>query len=379
MPTALSYWEKESFFCNYDVIIIGSGIVGLNAAIHLKKSVPLLKIALLERGFLPTGASTKNAGFACFGSISELIEQEEMVGINRLATIIEKRWKGLLKLRHLLGDKTIDYQCLGGYELFKNNDTSFADTSVSKIEHFNQLITDIVGAGAFSLNHKKIDAFGFESVGTLIENRYEAQIDSGKMMFALIQYAQQLGISIFNNCTVERIEENTQGSCLITQNGNFFCKRLIVTTNAFIKDLYPDIDINAGRGQVLITKPIKDLKVAGTFHYDKGYYYFRNINDRILLGGGRNIDFKAEETITFGVTEAVQQALEDLLKNVILPKTNYEIDYRWSGIMAFGKVLEPLIKEIRPNVFCATRCNGMGIAIGSQTGEDVAELLLKRL
>ncbi|WP_025141663.1 NAD(P)/FAD-dependent oxidoreductase [Pedobacter jeongneungensis] len=379
MPTELSYWEKESFFCNYDAIIIGSGIVGLNAAIHLKKSSPSLKITILEKEFIPTGASTKNAGFACFGSISELIGQEEMIGTDRLTTLIEKRWKGLLKLRKLLSDNVIDYQCFGGYELFKNDDNLLADISVSKIEHFNRLVNGVVGTNAFSLNNKKISSFGFEGVSTLIENRYEAQIDSGKMMSALIQYAQQLGISIFNNCRVDRIEEDSKGSRLITKNGNFFGQRLIVTTNAFIKDLYPDIDINPGRGQVLITKPIKNLTVAGTFHYDKGYYYFRNINGRILLGGGRNIDFKAEETTAFGQTEPVQLALENLLKNVILPKTTFEIDYRWSGIMAFGKILEPLIEEIRPNVFCATRCNGMGIAIGSQTGEDVAELLLKSL
>ncbi len=375
MPTAFSYWEKESFF-TYDIIIIGSGIVGLNAAIQLKKTAPTLKIAILERGFLPSGASTKNAGFACFGSISELIEQEESAGLDGLALLIEKRWKGLLKLRSLLGDKTIDYQCLGGYELFKKDDILLADTCVSKIEHFNRLINDVIGEDAFGLANKKISDFGFEGISTLIENQYEAQIDSGKMMFALIQYAQKLGVSLFNNCTVEEIQSEISGSRLITKNGPFFCKQLVVTTNAFIKDLLPDIDISPGRGQVLITKPIKALKIAGTFHYDSGYYYFRNINNRILLGGGRNIDFKAEETTEFGQTEPVQLALEDLLKNVILPKVNYEIDYRWSGIMAFGKILEPLIKEVKPRIFCATRCNGMGIAIGSQTGEDVARLLL---
>ena len=374
----LSYWEKESFL-NYDVIIIGSGIVGLNAATHLKKSAPSLKIMILERGFLPTGASTKNAGFACFGSISELIVQEETCSPDQLALLIERRWKGLLKLRNLLGDKTIDYQCLGGYELFKQEQHFLADKCVSKIEHYNRLINDIVGANAFSISNNKIKAFGFESIENLIENRYEAQIDSGKMMFALIQYAQQLGISIFNNCTVDRIGEESNGARLITKNGNFFCKRLILTTNAFIKELLPDADITPGRGQVLITKPIKNLKVAGTFHYDKGYYYFRNINNRILLGGGRNLNFKAEETTAFGQTEQVQSALEHLLKEVILPTTKYEIDYRWSGIMAFGKTLEPFIEEIKPNIFCATRCNGMGVAIGAQTGEDVANLLLKSL
>lgn len=93
MNNLLSYWEKTTFF-DFDIIIVGSGIVGLNAAIHLKESAPKLKIAILERGFLPSGASTKNAGFACFGSISELIEQESICGTDALAELIEKRWKG---------------------------------------------------------------------------------------------------------------------------------------------------------------------------------------------------------------------------------------------------------------------------------------------
>jgi len=378
MPNTLSYWERESFF-NYDVIIIGSGIVGLSAAIHLKNFAPSLKIALLESGFLPMGASTKNAGFACFGSISELIEQEEKAGLDGLAALIEKRWKGLLKLRNLLGNNTIDYQCLGGYELFKKGDHLLASTCVAKIEHYNQLTGSIVGTNAFSINTKKAAAFGFAPIETLIENKYEAQIDTGKMMFALITYAQQLGISIFNNCKVEEIMEEATGLSLITPNGTFSCKKTIVATNAFIKSLIPEIEIVPGRGQVLITKPIKDLKIKGTFHYDKGYYYFRNVNNRVLLGGGRNIDFKTEETVAFGETAAIQQALQDLLNTLILPHTHYEIDYQWSGIMAFGQTLEPLIEEVKPNIFCATRCNGMGIAIGSQTGEDVANLLLQNL
>ena len=71
----ISFWEKDTFLNNTDIIIIGSGIVGLNAAIHLKEQNPTLKIIVVERGSLPCGASTKNAGFACFGSMSELIDE----------------------------------------------------------------------------------------------------------------------------------------------------------------------------------------------------------------------------------------------------------------------------------------------------------------
>jgi hypothetical protein len=75
---------------------------------------------------------------------------------------------------------------------------------------------------------------------------------------------------------------------------------------------------------VLITEPIENLDIKGTFHLDQGYY-FRNIGDRILLGGGRNLDFDVENTTEFAQTEIVQNKLEELLKEVILPNQNLKL------------------------------------------------------
>lgn len=371
-----SYWEKTTFF-SADIIIVGSGIVGLTAAIALKHGNPKLNVLVLERGFLPSGASTKNAGFACFGSISELIEQEKTSGTEGLYALIKRRWNGLQKLRQLLGDKPIDFNCFGGFELFKKEDEELTSLCVSKISHFNALIGDIVGKKAFSEAHEKISSFGFNHISALIQNQFEGQIDTGKMMRALINKATALGIQILNSCEVENFEQNADGQVHIkTQQGGFKCKKLIFANNAFISSFFKDLDVKPGRGQVIITKPIPALKIKGTFHYDKGYYYFRNIDHRILFGGGRNLDFKTEETTIFGHTEKIQQSLSAILKDIILPNTAFEIAYGWSGIMAFGNQLEPIIKEIEPDVFCAVRCNGMGVAIGSQTGQDIADLVL---
>lgn len=378
MDFNFSYWEKQSFF-QYDIIIIGSGIVGLNAAIHLKRKNSNLRIAILERGFLPSGASTKNAGFACFGSISELVEQEKVGGIDTLYNLVEKRWKGLLKLRNILGDAAIDFQNNGGYELFKENENEIAENCINKINYFNQLLKPIFKEEkVFELDNKSIAKFGFKQTKNLIANRFEAQIDTGKMMSALIQKAMSLGIIILNNCEATEFKSEENKVHIFSRQGNFSCNKALLATNAFSKQFLPDEDIVPGRGQVLITKPILNLKANGTFHYDKGYYYFRNINNRILVGGGRNLDFEKEKTTEFGFTNLVQDKLEQLLKEVILPNTKFEIDQRWSGIMAFGSQIEPIIKEVNPNVFCAIRGSGMGVAIGSDTGEKAAELILSR-
>ena len=88
---------------------------------------------------------------------------------------------------------------------------------------------------------------------------------------------------------------------------------LIDPTNGFAKQLLKE-DIEPARAQVLITKPIPNLKIKGTFHYQMGYYYFRNINNRILFGGGRNLDFKGENTTSFENTELIKKDLQETME-----------------------------------------------------------------
>ena len=380
MQNNISYWEQESFLSGYDVMVIGSGIVGLTAALNLKNTAPALKVGILEAGFLPSGASTKNAGFACFGSVSELMDELETTTEDEVLQVVEMRWKGLLKLKETLGESTIDYKQLGGYEIFRAEDQAFAEECVEKIDYLNAALKHIIGVSdIYAVANERIAGFGFNNVKSLILNRCEAQIDTGKMMSALLQKVADAGIRVFNNCKVLELRKSSYGHNLKTSQGDLQAKRVLIATNAFARDLFPELNVVPGRGQVLVTEPIPGLKIQGTFHYDRGYYYFRNINNRILLGGGRNINFKAEETTLPGTTEPVQSALEYLLHQVIVPGQKPGIAYRWSGIMGFGDKLKPIIEQIEPGVFCAVRCNGMGVAMGSLTGQRAADLILETM
>jgi hypothetical protein len=62
-----------------------------------------------------------------------------------------------------------------------------------------------------------------------------------------------------------------------------------------------------------------------------------------------------------------------ILKNIILPKNEFEIDYRWSGIMGVGTKKTAIVKSISDNVFCGIRLGGMGVAIGSIIGNELAD------
>lgn len=368
----LSYWEIKSWLTNIDFTIVGSGIVGINSALQLKKYFPKANILILERGTLPQGASTKNAGFACFGSLSEIIDDLKTHSEEDVFNLVKKRVEGLMLLRETLTDERIDYKPLGGYELFTSNNDEFYEDCLSKKNQINHLLKPLFKEDVFSLTE---NIFGFKNIQkTYSFNKFEGQIDTGRMMEGLLKKAYSSDIKILNNVDVEGFSEDINSVKIKTNKFEFSTSKLIITTNGFASALNIP-EVKPARAQVLITKPINNLHIKGTFHLDKGYYYFRNIDNRILFGGGRNLDFKGEETSKFGETECIQNKLEELLKTTILPNINFEIEHKWSGIMGVGKQKKPIVKQLSNHVYCAVRLGGMGVAIGSVVGKDLAKII----
>ncbi len=368
----LSYWELKNWFTNIDYTIVGSGIVGLHTALRLRERFPDSTILVLEKGMLPQGASTKNAGFACFGSLSEIIDDLKNETEETVVHLIEKRWNGLQLLRKRLGDNTIDFKPYGGYELFFKDDENTYAECLNKLSFVNEIIKPLFKTDVFA---KEVDRFAFQSIHDhLIFNPFEAQIDTGNMMQALLKQAVSENILILNQQTVTSYIEKEKDVEVAIGDFSFITQKLLFATNGFAKEL-TNGQVKPARAQVLITEPILNLDIKGTFHLDKGYYYFRNIGDRILLGGGRNLDFETESTTQFGQTEKIQNRLEQLLKEVILPNHDFEIAHRWSGIMGIGNSKNPIVTQLSENVYCGVRLGGMGVAIGSIIGTELADLI----
>ncbi|HZW62906.1 MAG TPA: FAD-dependent oxidoreductase [Flavobacteriaceae bacterium] len=367
-----SYWEKSTWLNNIDFVIVGAGIVGINCAINLKARYPKARVVVLERGVLPSGASTKNAGFACFGSLSEIIDDLKTHTEEEVLALVQKRVNGLVLLRKTLSDKTIEYRETGGYEIFLKENKAHFEHCLSRKEEVNRLLNPIFNKEVFQTTSNPHGFKGIVEHGFF--NPMEGMINTGKMMQALYKLAVSKDILFFHQEQVLHYEEESNAVTITTTNFSLKATKLFVATNGFASQLLQE-EVKPARAQVLITKPIKNLKIKGTFHLDKGYYYFRNVDNRILLGGGRNLDFKAEETTYFGITPIVQYKLENLLQDVILPGQKVEIDYRWSGIMGVGSQKKAIVKQVSNHVYCGVRLGGMGIAIGTLIGKELADLL----
>ncbi|WP_338410130.1 FAD-binding oxidoreductase [uncultured Flavobacterium sp.] len=368
----LSYWEIKNWFSNVDFTVVGSGIVGLHCALNLRKKFPKSKILVLEKGILPQGASTKNAGFACFGSLSEIIDDLKTHSEQQVIQLIQKRWDGLQLLRKRIGDDALDYKSFGGYELFLKKDEAFYEHCLTQLPFINEVLKPIFKTDVFI---KENNSFNFNRIfDQLIFNPFEGQIDTGNMMQQLLKQAVSNDILILNQQNVSSYTTHNSFVEVVTNEISFKTNKLLFATNGFASQLTND-QVKPARAQVLITKPIKNLHIKGTFHLDQGYYYFRNIENRILFGGGRNLDFETETTTNFNQTKIIQNNLEQLLKDVILPNQTFEIEHRWSGIMGVGNNKNPIVQQLSNNVYCGVRLGGMGVAIGSLIGKELADLI----
>ena len=372
----LSFWEKNSFI-DHDYIIVGSGLMGLHIAYELIEKEPNAKVIVLERGVFPSGASTKNAGFACFGSLTEILSDFTLNGIEKTLETIKERYEGIELLCQRLGKNNVGYEANGGYELIFEKDLH----SLDKLEEVNKSLFPIFQQDVFELVNEKIEQFGFDpdKVKALIYNRFEGQIDSGKMMQSFLKLVSSKGVQILTGCEVLAIHEtDSRVIAEVTHNVLkerlcFSAKKIFVCTNALLNMLYKEEIVKPGRGQIFVTKPIPNLPFKGVFHFDEGFYYFRNYEDRVIFGGGRNLDFIKEESQEFEYNEMVLENLKAILTEVILPQVHVEIELQWTGIMGFTMDKNPIIKKQSDKVIVAMSCNGMGVAL---TGISAKKALL---
>lgn len=372
----LSYWEKNTVTEGIDFIVVGGGIVGTATALRIRELHPRAKIVLLERGYLSTGASTKNAGFACFGSVTELADDLSHTDETAVWETVAMRWYGLQRLRERYSDTAIDLQLKGSWDLITHDESASLDAFHELVPYFNDQIQRITGkTNCYSYDTGIAQKTGFAGVHGGFYNCLEGEINTGKLLLAGQQLLAKAQIIALTGIEVVELQPHANGVHIQTNFGELEAAKVAVTINGFAQKLLNDNRIKPARAQVLVSEKIPGFELPGTFHYRKGYYYFRSIDNRLLFGGGRNLDITGETTTEFATTELILGELKHLMKTVIFPGKAIKIDYQWAGIMGVGNEKKPIIELVHPHVGIGVRMGGMGVAIGSLVGDELAALL----
>lgn len=368
----LSYWERQNLENQRGCIVIGAGLVGLSAAIEVKKLNPNLSVLVIDKAKYGAAASTRNAGFACFGSVSEIYSDIESYGEEAIVNLVHKRRAGINHITKIFGQKKIGYTRSGGYEIFRNKE----DFGLweSKLKYINKILNEEIFSVRETPNPLAV-------YGKCIFNKSEGQLNTGHLYKELNRLARKRDIEIVRGIEVVKVNEKDNNIEIIVEKERLEVQydKLIIASNALTKSFYPDLSVEAVRNQVFITEPIENHGLRGCYHLDRGYVYFRDVEDRVLIGGARNL-FPEEETPLFGQNASNIEYLYNMLVELILPdikENRPKIAHVWSGILCGGNDRMPLIERISDDLTIAVRLSGMGVAIGIDVGKAAAALSLK--
>ena len=366
-----SFWESDIWPAEVDVLIVGGGIVGLHAALHLKSERKDLKILVVEEGWNQQGASTKNAGFVCLGSPSELLSDIRSRGEEECLRTLGMRFRGTEYLREQSKQYDIGFRDESGFEIFGKSDSEKFEECADKLTYLNEVFEHATGIqNQFTIEDSPLP---LRDLSGMIRCNYEGNIHPGKWIRNLHIKALKEGINVLRG--VRYADHKYQDDSLLCNLsvGDVHTRRIIFATNGYRDLARPEVDLQRVKNQVYLTSEWPH-ELPGTYHASQGFIYFRKVGQRILIGGARHLDSSTS-------LEYFNQEIEDYLMGFLhrhLPESSgLRITRKWIGYLGVGESKYPVISKIGVGEYAAVRLGGMGVAIGAEVGKKVAQLCLE--
>lgn len=363
-----SYWELSEWTEHFDFIVIGAGFTGLYTALEIIKRQPKSRVAILDQANRFGGASTRNAGFICFGSPSEIMADVETAGREATIHLIKNRYRGMRRLRKWLPEEAVEMTWSGGIEVVPEN-TSHEDIPLPEVNNIIEQATGLPGA----YQSYPASQFGINSSDQVFYTEYEGAMNPAKAVQYLTGQCLSKGVEIIRGCEVLSVEPGSPHH-LETTLGSFRAEFLAVCTNAYSGALIPESDVRPAKNQVYVTSAVRH-KLVGTYHMNAGYVYFRPMGERILIGGARHLEGDDETPLTYN--PEIESFLEAILKRYVCPGQSVTFEHRWIGHIGVGNEKSPLVKTLLKGIVCGVRLSGMGVALAPALAEEITDRLFK--
>ena len=316
-----------------DVVIVGSGYTGLNAAIETARGGR--STLILEAGSPGWGCSTRNGGQVSTSVKPTLEKLTARLGDQRASAIRKEGEVALNWIEERITQEAIhcDFRRSGRFhaahtpkhyeELTRDADKlskfeSIESYVVSRQDQRQELGTDAYFGGVVFPRH--------------------ASLDPAKYHRGLLESAINAGVHITGNCAVENIEKQPNGFLLSTPKGDVKARNVILATNGYTSGLTPwqqrrVIPIGS---YVIATEPLPTELVDTLFPKGRSVtdtckvvYYYRPSPDRTrIIFGGR---VSAAET---NPSISAPKLYADMCR--IFPELGrYQISHSWSGNVAY--------------------------------------------
>jgi gamma-glutamylputrescine oxidase len=357
-----SFWQRSHAYSTpamtADVAILGAGFVGLSTAYWLTELQPGLKIIVIDRKSIGSGASGRNAGFLTKGSAAFHHGLEEKLGVKTAGEIFAYAEESLrlLDQKILQTSPELKAEKVASQTLYRTAPeqipSGFKRTLMTELPDCLQstFATAITGENEFKINPASL----LQTMATKLKGR---------------------GVQILEQLTAFDLTQDA----ILTETGFVKAKTTILALNGYLPQFHQHFKkmIRPTRAQMLAVRIKADLRAPDLYYDPAERVYWRQGPDQTLLIGGKRLLDPEREVGEFDkVTPIIQEALETYVRDVL--KQEPEIVQRWSGVMGFTVDELPIIIEtdLRKDTFVVGGFSGHGMGLGFLSAKETAELAL---
>jgi len=377
---SVSYWldrSGESNRKNFDVVIIGAGITGISTAYWLNQEDPSLKIAIIEKNRLGYGASGRNAGFVTCGSVEHFNRLINKHGLEEAVEI----WRFSEKNLNLLMEKiiqedeaTIEFKKSGAYSLAAQENEFIELKKVAETMSSLNIPVEICSSDEVK---KRVGATNFVGGIKYIE---DASTNPIKLLHKILSKTKVTLIEMTEASEVLITHESAR--IVKTDNGDIECAMVVYALNAYspILNKFFNDKIHPTRAQILMMEKVPYF-MEGPCYANFYLDYFRQMpTGELLIGGFRQLEKATEIGYSDHITDIIQNALHEFVKNHLPQFDGRKVSHRWSGVMGFSSDGQPLVGSLPEDsqVFFAGGYTGHGIGLAFNTAKTLVDLIYGR-
>lgn len=359
-----------------DVVIIGAGYAGLNAALELVEQHGA-DVMVLEAGQPGWGASGRNGGFCCLGG-ARLPDGAIRRGFGETAVAEWACYEraAIARVRGNLARYGIDAQVTEPGELL------LADSPRA----WAQMQAAPLPKGARLLDRATLRSEGLQT-GAYLGGLYIPDgfgLHPYAYVTGLARAALAAGVRIHGDSRALSLAKAADGWRITTAQGVVRARQVLVATNGYSDEvLLPWLKgrILPAISNIMVTRPLSRAELGAQgwtrtlMAYDKRMllHYFRLLPDNRLMFGARGgLSFQPRS-----VTDFAARARAEF--DLIFPAfALVEADYHWNGLVCLTASRAPYIGPVpgEDGLFCALGWHGNGVAAASEGGRRAASALM---
>jgi gamma-glutamylputrescine oxidase len=352
-----------------DVVVLGGGIAGCSAALHLAKRG--YRVALLEAQEIGYGASGRSGGQTIFGLAASQQSLAAQVGRGDAKHLFDLSIEALNLTQSLIAEHRIDCD-------YRANHVHVAvkPRHVTELQDWARELQEEYGYSSVRLlNREELQAHvrSGRYLGGLLDTR-SGHLHPLKFTRGLARAAEAAGAMIFENSQVLRYQDGPE-VIVHTRQGTMRCAHLVLCGNAYIGAVAPPLSRRIlGVGTYIIaTEPLGEERVRALLPSNAAIAdinwildYFRSSADHRLLFGGR-VSYSAVQPPHLG------ESMRKRMLRIFPSLAGVHVEYVWGGYLDITMSRAPDFGRLAPNVFYLQGFSGHGMTLTGLAGKLVAE------